>query len=72
MVISAVNAPYGQRSVARNAPRGDPEYAVTVPVLGGTSGPWSRPTLLDPRRRIKRRYGVVEWLTSSSSPPGNR
>lgn len=72
MVPFVVNAPYELRSVARNAPRGDPEYAVNMPVLGGTSVPSSRPTLLDPRGRIKRRYGVVEWLTSSSSPPGNR
>lgn len=71
-VISEVNGSYERPPVAQNIPRGGPEYAATVPILGGTSGPSSRLALLDPQKRIKRRYGVVEWLASSSSPPENR
>lgn len=34
VVISEVSAPYERRSLAQNAPRCGPEYAVNVPVLG--------------------------------------
>lgn len=71
-VISEANGSYERSPVAQNIPKGGPEYAANVPILGGTSGPSSRPALLDPQERIKRRYGVVEWLASSSSPPENR
>ncbi|KAI7784764.1 hypothetical protein LA080_009408 [Diaporthe eres] len=71
-VISEVNGSYERPPVAQSIPKCGPEYATIVPILGGTSGPSSRPALLDPQERIKRRYGVVEWLASSSSPPENR
>lgn len=71
-VISEASTSYEQPLVAQNVPRGGPEYAATVPIVGGTSGPSSRPALLEHRERIKRRYGVVEWLASSSLPPENR
>lgn len=71
-VISEINASYERPLAAQNIFKVGTEYAATVPILGGTSGPSSRPALLDPQERIKRRHGVVEWLASSSSPPENR
>lgn len=71
-VISEINPSYERPLAAQNISKSGPAYAATVPSLGGTSDPSSRPALLDPQERIKGRHGVVEWLTWSSSPPENR
>lgn len=46
-VISEINTSYGRPVVVQNIPKSGPEYAATVPILGGTSVPSSRPALLD-------------------------